>query len=481
MNRRHFLSTLTGAALAAPSILRAARQPNLLIVLCDDLGYGDLGCFGSPTIRTPSLDRFATHGVKFTDCYAAAPVCSPSRAGMLSGRTPDRCGVHNWIPGNNPMHLRRNELTFARLLKDAGYATCHSGKWHCNGKFNSPEQPQPGDHGFDHWFSTQNNAAPTHQNPVNFVRNGVEVGETGKFSATLIVDEAIAWMNRLEKNQPFCSFVCFHNPHEPIASSPRFVDMYPDARKRGEALYYSNVTEMDHEFGRLVKAVDDSGRAEETFILFTSDNGPETLDRYPGAWRSHGSPDPLRGMKLSMYEGGYRVPGIIRYPPMTKAGTVSHEPISGVDVLPTLCELGGATAPSDRPIDGTSFTPALSGRKVNRDVPLHWHYYNAMGRPKASLRDGDWKIVGIPAKDPLDGATGGSFRPEFSGIVKGLELHEFELYNLNRDMRENNNLARREPARLKQMSEQLVTIHDEVKAEAPDWRTPSATTKPAGD
>jgi arylsulfatase A len=176
-------------------------------------------------------------------------------------------------------------------------------------------------------------------------------------------------------------------------------------------------------------------------------------------------------MKLSIYEGGYRVPGIIRYPPLTKAGAVSREPISGVDLLPTLCELGGAAVPTDRPIDGASVIPALTGQPAQRRVPLHWHYYNAMGRPKASLRDGDWKVVGIPAKDPLEGTTGGSFRPEFSAIVKSLELHEFELYNLARDVRENNNLARREPARLKQMSEQLITIHNEVKSEAPDWRT----------
>jgi arylsulfatase A len=439
------------------------------VVLCDDLGYGDLGCFGSPAIKTPRLDQFAAQGVRFTDCYAAAPVCSPSRAGMLTGRTPDRCGVHDWIPEGSPMHLPRSEVTFAKLLQEAGYATCLSGKWHCNGKFNSGEQPQPGDHGFDHWFATQNNAAPDHRNPVNFVRNGSEVGETDKYSATLIVDEVIDWMGSLDRDKPFCSFVCFHNPHEPIASAKRFLDQYPSAKERGEALYYSNVSQMDHEFGRLVDAVDESGRADDTFILFTSDNGPETLNRYNGAWRSHGSPGPLRGMKLTLYEGGYRVPGMVRYPAMTKAGTVSAEPVSGVDVLPTLCELGGADVPEDRPIDGANFTAALQGGEVGRDVPLHWHYFNAMDRPKASLRDGDWKVVGIPA-GVGDRQPGGSFQAEKSGLVKGLKLAEFELYNLAEDLGETEDQATMQANRLRTMANRLVKIHDEVRAEAPDWR-----------
>ena len=152
------------------------RSPNFLVILCDDLGYGDLGCYGHPTIKTPHLDRLAAQGMRLTSCYSSAPVCSPSRVGLLTGRTPSRVGVYDWIPGNHPMHMGRNEITVAQLLKQGGYDTAHTGKWHCNGKFNSPEQPQPGDHGFDHWFSTQNNASPSHENPKNFVRNGEPVG-----------------------------------------------------------------------------------------------------------------------------------------------------------------------------------------------------------------------------------------------------------------------------------------------------------------
>ncbi len=222
LDRRQFLATL--AAAAAP-----AARPSIVLVLCDDLGYGDLGCYGSPVIRTPNLDRFAQEGVRFTDCYAAAPVSSPSRAGMLTGRVPDRLGVYHWIPAGNVMHLRREETTFARILKGAGYATCHAGKWHCNGKFNSPEQPQPSDHGFDHWFSTQNNAEPSHADPANFVRNGTPAGPLKGNSSTLIASEAISWLKGLRAGQPFCLFVCFHASHEPVATDSEFSSMYPRA------------------------------------------------------------------------------------------------------------------------------------------------------------------------------------------------------------------------------------------------------------
>ncbi|MAF09634.1 arylsulfatase, partial [Candidatus Poribacteria bacterium] len=144
-------------------------RPNFVVFLCDDLGYGDLACYGHRAIRTPNLDALADEGVRLTDCYAAAPVCSPARAGLMTGRTPNRCGIYNWIPAGSPMHLQASETTVAGLLRDAGYATAVAGKWHLNGKFNSPDQPQPGDHGFDHWFATQNNAVPSHKDPINFV------------------------------------------------------------------------------------------------------------------------------------------------------------------------------------------------------------------------------------------------------------------------------------------------------------------------
>src|SRR5687767_13094517 len=152
------LSALSSAALSLQAA--AAERPNIVLVLADDLGYGDLACFGAKDIRSPNLDQLAKEGLRLTSCYAGHANCSPSRTALMTGRTPTRVGVRNWIPHGSPVHVRKSEITIATLLKQAGYATCHVGKWHMNGEFNEPTQPQPGDHGFDHWFSTQNNAIP---------------------------------------------------------------------------------------------------------------------------------------------------------------------------------------------------------------------------------------------------------------------------------------------------------------------------------
>ena len=473
MNRRDFLKAvgLGAASLALPGCIGvsgrlagegAGDKPNIVIALCDDLGYGDLSCYGHPHIKTPNLDRLAADGMKLTDCYAPAPVCSPARAGILTGRTPYRSGIYDWIPGNNLMHLKNEEISVATLLKGVGYATCHVGKWHCNGKFNSPEQPQPNDHGFEHWFSTQNNARPTHHNPKNFVRNGKPVGQLEGYSSALIVQEAIDWLNnKWERSKPFCLFVWFHAPHEPIATGLEFMEMY---KGKKEAIYYGNVTQMDHEFGRLVKTLDEmkpvrsksirktgtSNRLklrDETFVMFTSDNGPETLNRYRGAHRSFGSPGPLRGMKLHMYEGGIRVPGIIRWPSRVKPGTICREPVNGTDILATLCAIAGARVPTDRPIDGTNILPIFKGKKIKRKVPLYWRYDRALSRPfTVAMRQGDWKILADN------------------------KMTKFELYNLRNDIAEKHNLAASKPRRLSAMKKTLAKLHAEIDAEGPKWK-----------
>lgn len=430
------------ASLSSPG--ERKKRPNIVVALCDDLGYGDLECFGHPYIKTPNLNTLAAEGMKLTDCYAAAPVCSPARAGMLTGRTPHRCGVYDWIPANSPMHLREKEVTVATLLRDSGYATCHVGKWHCNGQFNSNEQPQPNNHGFEYWFATQNNAHPTHKDPVNFVRNGQPVGELEGYSSELIAREAINWLSTTwDRSKPFCLFVWFHAPHEPIATSSEFMDMYEG---HDEAIYYGNVTQMDHAFGQVMNALDDMNLRDETFVMFTSDNGPETLKRYRGAHRSFGSPGPLRGMKLHMYEGGIRVPGIVRWPGRTRPGMTCREPITGTDVLPTLCEIASVGVPADRPIDGASILPIFRGKAIKRDVPLYWRYDKALSRPfTVAMRQGDWKILADTA------------------------MTRFELYNIKDDIAEELNLARAEPERLARMKKTLAGLHAKIDAEGPKW------------
>jgi arylsulfatase A len=435
-------SNIATARAAAPE----ASKPNIVIFLCDDMGYGDLGCFGHPAINTPNLDQLAADGLRMTDCYAAAPVCSASRAGMMTGRTPNRVGVYDWIPRDSPMHLRKQEITFARLLKDQGYETCHVGKWHLNGKFNSPEQPQPGDHGFDHWFSTQNNAAPTHHDPKNFVRNGRFPGPLKGYSSTIIANEALGWLDGRDTSKPFLLVVWFHTPHEIVATPARFTDAYRDkAATEDQAIYFGNITQMDAEVGRVLQGLDDRKLREDTFVLFTSDNGPETLNRYKTANHSYGSPGPLRGMKLHVYEGGIRVPGILRWPGHIAPGSVTSEPISGVDLLPTLCAITGAPVPTDRAIDGTSFLPALTGEPLARKTPLYWQYDVALSAPKIAIRNGDWKLLADAS------------------------LTKFELYNLRSDLKEEHDLSSQEPERVKAMGETMRRLHEEIKKEGPEW------------
>ncbi len=435
LTRRSFLA---GAALARAE----TAKPNIVVLLCDDLGFGDLGCFGNRTIRTPNLDRLAAEGVQFTSFYASAPVCSPSRAGLLTGRTPYRLGITDWIPEGSPMHMGRGEVTVAALLRQAGYATCHAGKWHCNGKFNSPEQPQPGDHGFDHWFSTQNNAAPSHRNPHNFVRNGKPAGELEGFSCDLIVDEAISWIDRQAGGRPFFAHVCFHEPHEPIDSPANLVDLYPSAKLRGQALHHANVTNMDQAAGRLLDALDRRNLRENTLVVFTSDNGPEMLNRYPAAWRSHGTPGPFRGMKLHLYEGGIRVPGILRWPGRATPRQLCDEPVCNTDLLPTLCAAAGVAPPRDRAIDGVSMLAALDGAPVKRERPIYWEYNRAMGAPKIAIRDGDWKLLAHA------------------------DRKTFELYHLRADATERHDLASKEPERVRKLAGTLLAMHRDVNAPA---------------
>ena len=448
------------ALLAAPALLTAkSKQPDIVVVLCDDLGYGDLGCFGHPNILTPNLDKFATQGIRFTDCYAAAPVCSPSRCGLLTGRTPTRLGVYDWIPEGSAYHLQRSEQTFAKLLQSSGYATAHIGKWHCSGLFNSPAQPQPNDHGFDHWVSTQNNSLPTHRNPINFVRNGQAVGPLNGYSSQVVADESIAWLKSVPASKPVCLFACFHSPHETVATSDAFTAQYGSATPRERAEYFGNVAEMDHHFGRLMAALEAQGRGD-ALVYFTSDNGPETLLRYPGSNRSYGTPGPFRGMKLSLYEGGYRVPGILRWPGHAKAGVTSSEPICGVDVLPTLIEVAHAAKPVN-PLDGTSILPVLKGKPVKRDVPLHWHYINSMYDPKASLRDGPWKVVGMwPVGAPSVPVA--SFRPPHLEIARQQSLTRFALYHLSTDLGEKIDLSAQNPKQLLKLKTRLISLHKEV-------------------
>ncbi len=422
----------------------AAERPNVVIFLADDLGYGDLGCYGHPRIKTPNLDAFAKEGVRLTQCYAASAVCSPSRSAILTGRTPHRNGVYTWIAEGSEVHLRSSEVTLPKLLKDAGYATCHVGKWHLNGKFNDPAQPQPNNHGYDHWMATQNNAGPSHKNPANFVRNGMPVGKLDGFSAPLVVDEAIDWLTtKRNKSKPFFLAVCTHEPHLPIETDPEFQKPYADLDEDLRQ-HHGNVSQLDHAFGKLIKALGEQKLTGTTFVFFTSDNGPEG-DGLKN--RTRGSTGGLRGRKRSMYEGGIRVPGMARWPGQIKPNTTADGPVIGSDLFPTVLGICGVNPPADRVIDGADVLPLLTGKVtiVDRKLPFYWRLNMAPNNLHMALRDGDWKI--LAAQD----------------------FGKIELFNLKADPKEATELSAKEPERLVAMTKRLKELNAEVEKEGPDW------------
>jgi len=439
-----FLALATLVAWGATLVADEAR-PNVIIFLADDLGYGDLGCYGHTVIKTPHLDRFAREGMRFTQCYAACPVCSPSRAAILTGRTPYRNGVFTWIPANSFLHLRTSEITLPKLLREAGYCTCHVGKWHLNGDLLDPKQPQPSDHGYDWWFATQNNADPSHQNPVNFVRNGQPVGKLEGYSALLVVQEAIQWLRKhRDPRKPFFLTVWTHEPHLPIESALEFLALYPDLLRSDpdRAQHHANVSQLDHAFGNLMLTLDELGLRNNTLVVFTSDNGPEGAGT---KGRTRGSTGGLRGRKRSLYEGGIRVPGIIRWPNRIAPGTICDTPIIGSDLFPTVLAAAGVAAPKDRTLDGVNLLPLLAGKPLTRPIPMYWRYHAAPGPFKVAMRDGDWKILA------------------------DLSFTQFELYHLGNDPKETQNLADKHPDKLDELRDRLRKLHDEIEKEGPDW------------
>lgn len=438
-------------AVITSSAVAAATPTNFVIFLADDQGWGDLGCYGHPVIQSPNLDRFAGEGVRLTQCYSACSVCSPSRSAILTGRTPYRNGVWRWIPdvteverfGGKGVHLRDSEITIAQLLKEWGYDTCHVGKWHLNGHFNSDVQPQPSDHGYDHWFATQNNAAPNHKNPRNFVRNGQEVGELIGFSAPLVVEEAIRWLEgRSDRSKPFFLTVWTHEPHLPIESAPRFMRFYEELGDEGLRQHHGNITQLDDAFGTLMQALDQMNYRDNTFVIFTSDNGPEG-DGLKG--RTRGSTGGLRGRKRHSWEGGIRVPGIIRWPGHVRPGTESAQPVIGSDIFTTICDIADIPLPVDRTIDGASMLPLFQQNPIERTEPLYWRNHLAAPARRVAMRIGDWKILGSH------------------------DLTRFELYNLGDNNQEQTELSAKHPEKFTQLKQTLIEHDREVMAEGPDW------------
>ncbi|MDO7085578.1 sulfatase-like hydrolase/transferase [Pseudocolwellia sp. AS88] len=413
-------------------------KPNIIVVMADDMGWGDSATYGNKTIKTPNLDKLAKQGVKFTQGYSSAGVCSPARSSILTGRTPYRNGVWRHLSGNGETHLRTSEITYPTLFKKAGYTTGHFGKWHLLSKnqFNKEGFPHPDSHGFDYWFATQNNAIPSHKNPNNFIRNHKPVGELKGYSAPLVADEAINWIEEgRDKTKPFIMSVWFHEPHKPIATDIKFSELYPNETKKNKT-YFGNISQMDHALGKIMKVLDEQSLSENTLIMFTSDNGPVVS--------VGGDSGGLRGFKRNDFEGGIRVPFLVRWPGHITADTENDTPIIGTDIFTTILNVAGIEVPKDRTIDGVNFLPALDGQKLKRTTPLFWRTHVSPAEDRVAMRIDDWKIVGNDT------------------------LTEFMLFNVQKDWQEQNDLAKTMPEKLNSMKAKLLETWADIKSEGPN-------------
>lgn len=468
-----------------------ATLPNIIIFQADDLGYGDLGCYGHPFIKTPHIDALAQSGVRLTDCHSGGTVCSPSRAALLTGRNPYRSGFY-YIAGSEGCHLRASEITLPSLLKTKGYDTCFVGKWHL-GKFKT--NPTPADHGFDHWFATEVNAFDGPESPKKFVRNGTPIGEINQWYCDAIVQESITWIkNRPDPSKPYFLIVSYHEPHTPITPPKKYSDMYendiventyltiphggvhrPLTRdiSQNKKYYYGTVTQLDNSVGTLMKEVDANN--DNSIIIFTSDNGPETpvtVEESGNQWedpiRDHcfGTPGPWRGMKRYVYEGGHRVPGIVRWKGTIKPSTISNQLINGTDWFPTLCNALNIPVPSDRAIDGTDITSSLQGKPPTqpRPIPACWIFpahYDTTSLPGISMRDGNHTIVGWFSPKTKGQTT--------SQWVKSAKIQSVALYDLTKDTNQTNPLNTHLPQETKRMTNKLTALWSNIQKDAPDW------------
>lgn len=411
MNRLKNVSQLLLALLFCGQAT-AATQPNILLIYVDDLGYGDLASFGHPVLQTPNLDALADGGLTLTNYYAPSALCSPSRAGLLTGRYPYRSGIKSWIPEDSGIYLRDEEITLAEVLKAAGYRTALMGKWHLNSDLGSKTEPQPRDQGFDAFYGHNAFQIPTNHNPTNIFRDDVALGMQEGYTAELYVNEAIRWLEGQDRSKPFFLYLSMAEPHTSIENPPEYNRMYaqftqgkvvpiPNGGKippkdqlipRGPGEYYANITYMDAQLGRMLEWLQTNGLEDDTVVVFASDNGPVT-DNWINWWEvnAYGSTGGFRGRKHFLYEGGIKVPAIIRYPGVTRPGTSSDALVIGTDLFVTLAKLGGGQVPQDRPIDGIDITPILSGGELPARS-LFWAL-DSVSEMEYAVRDGHWKLL----------------------------------------------------------------------------------------
>ncbi len=462
MKKRLFSAVFASIFVAAP--LSAADNTNIILVNVDDLGWTDLACFGSKFYETPNLDRLAAEGMKFTNAYAACAVCSPTRAAIMTGRYPARTKITDWIrarfqggripsngknPGGmrkvkdlnvavNPLWMELEEVTIAEVLKKAGYATCHIGKWHLG-----PNDWYPEKQGFDfNYGGCDYGQPPSYFDPYENRRvkriHGLPPRKESEYLTDREADEAVGFI-RKHKDKPFFLHLCHYAVHTPIQAKKELTAKYEKRKKTNQksAKYAAMVESVDDAMGRLLDTLGQLEISDRTMIIFTSDNGGLLGPTHNA---------PLRSGKGFPYEGGIRIPQIIKYPGVTKPGSVCEVPVISVDFLPTICEAIRVPRPEGREIDGVSLMPLLKGEaSIDREVLL-WHFPHFRGKvvPYSIVRKGDWKLIHRYTGDKPD-----------------------ELFNLKTDIGEKTDLAASETEKVAELKRDLDALLKSTEALVP--------------
>lgn len=475
LSRRDFLRAV-GVGIAAAAITGCQssvrtpvprRKPNFVFFLIDDMGWRDLGCFGSSFYETPNIDRLARQAMRFTDAYAACPVCSPTRASIMSGKYPARIGLTNFIAGRKSgkllppdylLHMPLEEVTFAETLQGAGYATGFFGKWHLG------DMPYlPDNQGFaTNVAGDGHGAPPSYFSPYGKKVGGLKLtpGPESEYLTDRLTDEAVSFIH-LNRDKSFLVYLSHYAVHVPLQAKKELTDKYlakartlppSDARfvpegntqarqVQDHAVYAAMVESVDANVGNIMRTLEELKLADDTVIIFMSDNG--------GLSTAEGSPTanvPLRAGKGWLYEGGIREPMIFRWPGVTQPGSTCSTPVISTDFYPTILEIAGLPPIPRQHMDGVSLVPLLKGGKRLNRQDLFWHYphySNQGGGPGGAIRSGDYKLI------------------EF------FEDDRIELYNLKKDIGEKNNLFARMPNRAEQMRKRLHAWRTEIGAKMP--------------
>jgi arylsulfatase A-like enzyme len=456
MGRRVVGVFLLGTLIAlAAGPAQAADRPrlNFVFILIDDMGWRDPGCYGSTFHQTPNIDRLAARGVRFTNAYAACPVCSPTRASILTGKYPARLHLTDWLPGraDRPsqkllrarlqQYLPLEEVTLARALKPAGYVSASIGKWHLGGPAYYPEK-----HGFDVNVGGTHTGSPPggyfkFKTPTMTARSDTE------YLTDRLTAEAVRFITK-HKDRPFFLYLAHYGVHIPLQAKKEKVARYRARVKPENAqhnpLYAATVESVDESVGRIMKKLEELKIGDRTVIVFTSDNGGLSVKEGPNTPATSNAP--LRAGKGYLYEGGIREPLIVRWPGVTKPGRVCDVPVSSVDYYPTILEIAGVKARPQQVLDGVSLVPLLKETGKLKRTALYWHYphySNQGGKPGGAIRRGDFKLL------------------EF------YEDGKRELYNLNKDIGEKTDLAAKMPEKVKELQRMLKKWRQAVDAQMP--------------